>query len=290
MRYTLLLLLAAAAVLPCGLTGCDTPSSETTLVGTWRTDGSTGMGFTYVFESNGTMKRAATMGDMTNPEPGTWWIVDTGHRPFRAEGRPAALRLPDGRLLWARQVADPAAGETFTNTASVQGVDQNDPNSANDSASVSVTVNPIDLNLTKTVSDATPDEGQTITYTVNLNNNSPGGTAATNVVVKDLLPAGLSYVSHVAEAGIYVPGTGLWTIPTVADGDTLTLTIDPADRVAEENGLGWFWANDSVRGSADPGSTGASVPPPKSARMRNSSIAASMMFPLKVPSADCSQM
>jgi len=30
---------------------------------------------------------------------GEWWIVDTSHRPFRAEGRPAALRLPDGRLL-----------------------------------------------------------------------------------------------------------------------------------------------------------------------------------------------
>jgi D-alanine-D-alanine ligase len=30
---------------------------------------------------------------------GGWWIVDTAHRPFRAEGRPAALRLPDGRLL-----------------------------------------------------------------------------------------------------------------------------------------------------------------------------------------------
>ena len=30
---------------------------------------------------------------------GAWWIVDTAHRPFRAEGRTAALRLPDGRLL-----------------------------------------------------------------------------------------------------------------------------------------------------------------------------------------------
>ena len=77
MRYTLLLLLATATVLSWGLTGCDTPSSETTLVGTWRTDGSTGMGFTYVFESDGSMKRAATMGDMTNPEPGTWRIVDS---------------------------------------------------------------------------------------------------------------------------------------------------------------------------------------------------------------------
>ena len=30
---------------------------------------------------------------------GEWWVVDSTHRPFRAEGRPAALRLPDGRLL-----------------------------------------------------------------------------------------------------------------------------------------------------------------------------------------------
>jgi D-alanine-D-alanine ligase len=30
---------------------------------------------------------------------GEWWVVDSTRRPFRAEGRPAALRLPDGRLL-----------------------------------------------------------------------------------------------------------------------------------------------------------------------------------------------
>lgn len=30
---------------------------------------------------------------------GEWWVADPARRPFRAEGRPAALRLPDGRLL-----------------------------------------------------------------------------------------------------------------------------------------------------------------------------------------------
>ncbi len=30
---------------------------------------------------------------------GAWWVVDSGHRPFRAGGRAAVLRLPDGRLL-----------------------------------------------------------------------------------------------------------------------------------------------------------------------------------------------
>ncbi len=37
---------------------------------------------------------------------GEWWIVDTAHRPFRAEGRPAALRLPDGRLLVGNDVVN----------------------------------------------------------------------------------------------------------------------------------------------------------------------------------------
>jgi D-alanine-D-alanine ligase len=30
---------------------------------------------------------------------GEWWVADTSHRPFRTEGRSAALRLPDGQLL-----------------------------------------------------------------------------------------------------------------------------------------------------------------------------------------------
>ncbi|MEA2010690.1 MAG: D-alanine--D-alanine ligase A, partial [Actinomycetota bacterium] len=30
---------------------------------------------------------------------GEWWVVDSTRRPFRAEGRSASLRLPDGRLL-----------------------------------------------------------------------------------------------------------------------------------------------------------------------------------------------
>ncbi len=30
---------------------------------------------------------------------GEWWVIDSARRPFRAEGRPAAFRLPDGRLL-----------------------------------------------------------------------------------------------------------------------------------------------------------------------------------------------
>ena len=38
----------------------------------------------------------------------------------------------------------------------------------------------------------TPNEGATVTYTVQLTNNGPN--AATNVVVTDIVPAGLTYV------------------------------------------------------------------------------------------------
>ena len=50
--------------------------------------------------------------------------------------------------------------------------------------------NDLDLHVAKTVDDATPDEGQTITYTVTVTNNGPA--RATNVSLDDVLPAGIT--------------------------------------------------------------------------------------------------
>jgi uncharacterized repeat protein (TIGR01451 family) len=80
-----------------------------------------------------------------------------------------------------------------------------------------------DLELTKTVDKATAVSGNTLTYTLTLKNI---GTAnATGVVVKDSLPAGLTFSSATASQGSYSDTTGLWTVGTVAVGATLTLTI-----------------------------------------------------------------
>jgi hypothetical protein len=47
------------------------------LVGTWETEsGTAGMQFRYVFHSDGSMQSAAIMGGMTNPQTGTWEVVD----------------------------------------------------------------------------------------------------------------------------------------------------------------------------------------------------------------------
>jgi uncharacterized repeat protein (TIGR01451 family) len=80
-----------------------------------------------------------------------------------------------------------------------------------------------DLELTKTVDNATPDEGDTVTFTITVTNNGPDD--ATNIVVSDTLPTEVTYVSSGASAGSYDDNTGMWTIPFIANGGTATLTI-----------------------------------------------------------------
>ena len=81
---------------------------------------------------------------------------------------------------------------------------------------------PIDLSLTKTVSDTTPTVGSNVTYTLTVN-NANGFSKATGVQVDDVLPTGLTFVSAVASQGTYAGNT--WTIGDLNAGGTVTLTI-----------------------------------------------------------------
>lgn len=81
-----------------------------------------------------------------------------------------------------------------------------------------------DLSLTKSVSSASPVSGSNVTYTLVLTNSSASNRTANGVQVTDLLPAGVSYVSHTGP-GTYAPGTGLWQVGSLAPGASATLTI-----------------------------------------------------------------
>jgi uncharacterized repeat protein (TIGR01451 family) len=109
------------------------------------------------------------------------------------------------------------------NTATVSHSDQFDPNTANNTDSSSTNPQQADLALVKTVSDSTPNVGDTVTFTVKLTNTGP--SAATNVQVTDLLPAGLTFVSDTPSPGTYDPATGLWTVGTLANGAQATLAL-----------------------------------------------------------------
>ena len=121
-------------------------------------------------------------------------------------------------------VAASATG-TITNTATVApptGI--TDPNLTNNSATDTTTLTTTaDLKLTKTVDVPSPPVGSTLKYTVTVTNNGP--SSATNVAIKDLLPASVTYTSSTPSQGTYSNSTGLWSVGTIANGSSATLQI-----------------------------------------------------------------
>ena len=79
------------------------------------------------------------------------------------------------------------------------------------------------LSLTKTVNDDTPDPNQQIIYTLRVS-NAANSTQNATPTITDVLPAGVTYLSH-AGAGTYSPASGAWSPGTIAAGQNRQLTI-----------------------------------------------------------------
>jgi uncharacterized repeat protein (TIGR01451 family) len=120
-------------------------------------------------------------------------------------------------------VATVVSPESLTNTATIGSVDHYDPDTGDNAASATATPQLADLSVDKSVSNATPNVGDQITFTVTVTNSGPD--AATNVQVQDLLPSGLSFFAATPSQGMYDTGSGLWTVGTVASGTPQTLTL-----------------------------------------------------------------
>ena len=74
-------------------------------------------------------------------------------------------------------------------------------------------------NVALTQTATTPvNAGDTVTYTVTATNNGP--SVATGIIISDILPEGFSAIPSV---GTFY--NGIWTIPTLANGASATLTI-----------------------------------------------------------------
>jgi uncharacterized repeat protein (TIGR01451 family) len=122
------------------------------------------------------------------------------------------------------------AGTMIANTAEVTAAGQPDPDSTpnnhdpneDDQSSVSITVQSADLVVDKTVDNPTPNEGDTIVYTIIITNDGPSD--ATGVTLTDLLPVGVTYVSD-NSGGAYDGAMGVWTVGSIAVGDIAVLEI-----------------------------------------------------------------
>jgi len=145
--------------------------------------------------------------------------------------------------LWSPGASSPGAAASLTLTltidspspptlaASIASADQYDPSPANNATGAAVQPQRSDLGLSVTVSDPAPNVGSSLTYTIRLTNAGPDD--ATNIVLRDVLPAGVSFVEAGPGAQAYDQATGLWAVGDLAAGGelvlTLTVTVDDPD-------------------------------------------------------------
>jgi uncharacterized repeat protein (TIGR01451 family) len=115
------------------------------------------------------------------------------------------------------------SGNNINSVVSILASDQTDPISTNNSSNIDVVVNSANLELTKTVNDNTPDEGQTVQFTLKVKNNGP--SFANSIIVNDLLPAGLTYVSD-DSGGAYNSVTGDWNVGNLVFNAQSQIKID----------------------------------------------------------------
>ncbi len=118
------------------------------------------------------------------------------------------------------------AGLTFENVA-IAGGDETDPNESNNTGIVPFTVNRVDLSVSKTVDDTTPDEGQEIVYAIDVTNAGDSNAAATDVTVVDTLPSGVTFVDASA-GGVFNPiaRTVTWIVASIGIDTTTSLQIN----------------------------------------------------------------
>ena len=120
-------------------------------------------------------------------------------------------------------------GNTITNVTTAATGDQPDPSTVGDDLDEAVIVNQTaNLVTVKTLlsGDATPDEGDTVTFQIEVTNSGAGN--ATGVSLTDLLPAGLTptATNGTTSQGTYDPVTGLFTIGSIPVGSSVTLVLE----------------------------------------------------------------
>ncbi len=116
-----------------------------------------------------------------------------------------------------------SGGQSATTTAAVSGLDQSDLDVANDQAAASLRVPTADVSVTAIVNRSVATESDTLDFITSIANHGPD--AATNVTLSDPTPAGFTRLASTPSRGTFVANTGVWTLGTLAPGDSATLQL-----------------------------------------------------------------
>ncbi|MFH1845143.1 MAG: FlgD immunoglobulin-like domain containing protein, partial [bacterium] len=197
----------------------------------------------------------ATISSTSNPRPivgedVTFIIEVVNHGPSNADNVVLTCPIPAG-LAWLSDnggggydhstgiwnIAGLTAGGSTTLTIdtdvvvaasttleAISSADQPDPRSDNDSDRVTLYQESADLALTKEAGELFPILNTEFTYTITVTNNGPDDLA-TGIVVEDLLPPELTFVSASADSGLYIAGIGVWDLGSLSEGTSATLVI-----------------------------------------------------------------
>ena len=133
--------------------------------------------------------------------------------------------LEPGDIVTISYTVDvPLAGGTLINTATATSTTPTtDPSTATDTTT-NVVVPVAELEATKTASTDRAKIGDTITYTVTVTNNGPGD-AGNVVVIEDNAVGAVTFVSSSPSTGSVDDATGIWTVGSLAVGESATNTI-----------------------------------------------------------------
>jgi uncharacterized repeat protein (TIGR01451 family) len=116
------------------------------------------------------------------------------------------------------------------NTARITAVTQADPNTGNNIALNTLTVQGSDVAISINVNNAAPVIADTVIFTVKATNI--GLNAVTGLEVEDILPTGLQYISHTLAQGTY--SAGLWVVGSLPPGAAATIQITATVNIGTE--------------------------------------------------------
>ncbi len=140
--------------------------------------------------------------------------------------------------------ADLAAG-SVVNHVTASGEDPNGEDVGDDDT-VTVNVDKSDLKIEKIVSNATPDVGDEVTFTITVTNLGPN--KATGVEVVDQLPNGYGSITNISNGGVFETNTITWSNLTVEVGTPVVLTFKAT---ILEPGIGVSYTNHVAITSSD---------------------------------------
>ncbi|WP_320056869.1 DUF11 domain-containing protein [Methanothermobacter thermautotrophicus] len=175
---------------------------------------------------------------VTNLGPDTATVVRTVDTMspglvYQSHSASAGIYFPEFNV-WTVDSLAPGASETLNltvlvnatgemvNTVSVTS-NEYDPDMTNNHAAGALNAAALaDIAVQKTVLVTPINNGQVTNFTVTVTNNGPND--ATGVAVTDILPAGLSLLSHSASQGTFAGG--VWTVGNLANGASATLMLE----------------------------------------------------------------